>query len=246
MDDLVEQGLESFFRRIENRDTLVPAERLALLRGVSAIESASAGSDMVQEGDRPQKCTLLVSGFAARYRLVASGERQIATIHVAGDFIDLHSFPLKEMEHSVVALTDCTVALFPHPVLKDLTENHPHVTRLLWLLTLLDSALHREWIMCLGRLSAAARAAHLFCELGTRLSAVGQGRPDRFHLPLTQQDLADALGISSVHANRVVQTLRADGLLVWQSEQVTLPDLERIRTLGEFDERYLHLVREPR
>jgi CRP-like cAMP-binding protein len=246
MDDLVERSLESFFRRIENRDTLAPAERLALLEGVSVIDSASAGSDLVQEGDRPQKCTLLVSGFAARYRLVASGERQIAAIHVAGDFIDLHSFPLKEMDHSVVALTDCTIALFPHPVLKELTENHPHLTRLLWLLTLLDSALHREWIMCLGRLSAAARAAHLFCELGTRLSAIGQGRPDRFHLPLTQQDLADALGISSVHANRVVQTLRADGLLVWQSEQVTLPDLERIRTLGEFDERYLHLVREPR
>ena len=246
MDDRVARSLDPLFKRIEHRDMLAAAERLALLRGVSAIEHTSAGSDLVREGDRPQQSTLLVSGFAARYRLVASGERQFAAIHVAGDFIDLHSFPLKEMDHSVLALTDCTVALYPHPVLQELTENYPHLTRLLWLLTLLDSALHREWIMCLGRLSAAARAAHLFCELGMRLSAVGLGSPDSYHLPLTQQDLADALGVSSVHANRVIQTLRAQGLLVWQSEHVTLPELQRIRAFGEFDERYLHLVREPR
>jgi CRP-like cAMP-binding protein len=246
MDDLVAGSLEPFFQRIEHRDTLGPAERQALLGGVSTIENVSAGSDLVQEGDRPQQCTLLVSGFSARYRLVASGERQFAAIHVGGDFIDLHSFPLKEMDHSVLALTDCKIALFPHPVLKGLTENYPHLTRVLWLLTLLDSALHREWIMCLGRLSAAARAAHLFCELGMRLAAVGLGRPDSYRLPLTQQDLADALGVSSVHANRVIQSLRSEGLLVWQSEQVTLPDLQRIRALGEFDERYLHLVKEPR
>lgn len=246
MDDLVAKSLESFFRRIEHRDVLTPAERLALLGGVSTIARVAGGSDMVREGDRPHQSTLLVDGFAARYRLVASGERQFAAIHVSGDFIDLHSFPLKEMDHSVRALTDCTVVLFPHSVLKELTENYPHLTRLLWLLTLLDSALHREWITCLGRLSAAARAAHLFCELGLRLAAVGRGSPDSYHLPLTQQHLADALGVSSVHGNRVVQTLRGEGLLVWQTDRVMLPDLERIRALGEFDERYLHLVREPR
>jgi CRP-like cAMP-binding protein len=246
MDDFVTNSLQAFFRRIEHRDTLPSNERLALVRGVSAIEQFGAAADLVREGDRPTQSTLLVSGFAARYRLVANGERQFAAIHVPGDFIDLHSFPLKEMDHSVLALTDCTVALFPHSALKDMTETYPHLTRLLWLLTLLDSALHREWIMCLGRLSAAARAAHLFCELGMRLAAVNLGKPDDYRLPLTQQDLADALGVSSVHANRVVQTLRSEGLLVWHSDRVSLPNLGALRALGEFDERYLHLVREPR
>lgn len=246
MDDVVTKKLEPFFRRIERRDMLAPAERLALTNGVSAVEIAPAGSDLVRDGDRPTRCTLLVNGFAARYRTVANGERQFAAIHISGDFIDLHSFPLKEMDHSVLALSDCTVALYPHGVLSEITESFPHLTRLLWLLTLLDSALHREWIMCLGRLSAAARAAHLFCELGTRLAAVGLGEADDYHLPLTQQDLADSLGISLVHANRVVQSLRSDGLLVWQSDRVTLPDLRRLRALGEFEDRYLHLVREPR
>jgi len=246
MDDLVTNSLETFFRRIERRDGMAPAERLALVRSVSTLENVRAGVDLVKEGDRPSRCTLLVSGFTARYRLVSSGERQFAAIHVPGDFIDLHSFPLKEMDHSVLALSDCTLAMFPHSNLQELTESYPHLTRLLWLLTLLDSALHREWIMCLGRLSATARAAHLFCELGIRLAVVGLGEPDNYDMPLTQQDLADALGVSSVHANRVVQALRSDGLLVWQADRVTLPDLARLRALGEFDERYLHLVREPR
>ncbi len=246
MQNIVMQRLAPFFRRVENRDILGLAERDALIASVSGFEQAAAGSDMVREGDRPSRCTLLVSGFAARYRMVANGERQFVTIHLPGDFIDLHSFPLKEMDHSVLALTACETAIYPHEALTTVTEQFPHLTRLLWLLTLLDGALQREWIICLGRLSAEARAAHLLLELGIRLASVGLGAPNAFELPFTQQDLADALGLSAVHANRVVQSLRRQGLLVWQSSQVTLPDMDGLRTLGEFDERYLHLVREPR
>lgn len=246
MDEQLARSIDPFFRRIERRDMLAPDERQALLDAVRTTEIFAAGTDLVRDGERPSYCTLLISGLAARYTLVANGERQITAIHVPGDFIDLHSFPLKEMDHSVLALSPCQVALYPHEAVEAMTETYPHLTRLLWLLTLLDSALHREWIMCLGRLSATARAAHLFCELGMRLASVGLGLPDRYHLPLTQQHLADALGVSTVHANRVVQTLRADGLLIWQSDQVTLPDIERLRALGEFSERYLHLVKERR
>lgn len=246
MEEPVEKRLETFLRRVELRDALGPAEREALIQTVSSFEDFDAGSDLVREGDRPQRCTLLVSGFAARYRMVSSGERQFAVIHVPGDFIDLHSFPLKEMDHSVLALTGCQVAIYPHDAITRFTEEFPHLTRLLWLLTLLDSAIQREWIICLGRLSAEARAAHLFCELGVRLAAVGLGEADNYRLPLTQQDLADMLGLSSVHANRVVQSLRKKGLLSWQSNKVTLPNLAAAKALGEFDERYLHLVRESR
>src|SRR4051812_44272094 len=176
----VETQLEPFFRRICHRDALGPSERQALVAGVGGLESFAANTDLVREGDRPSRCTLLVTGFAARYRLVASGERQVLAIHVPGDFIDLHSFPLKEMDHSVVALTACSVALYPHPVIKTLTETYPHLTRLLWLLTLLDSAMHREWIIGLGRLSATARAAHLLCELGIRMDVAGLGACDDY------------------------------------------------------------------
>lgn len=238
--------LGPFFRRIEARDDLGQAERQALIDAVSAFEQFAAGADLVREGERPTRCTLLVSGFAARYRVVANGERQFASIHVPGDFIDLHSFPLKEMDHSIVALTPCEVAIYSHETIKLITEKYPHLTRLLWLLTLLDSALQRQWIFCIGRLSAEARAAHLFCELGVRLAIAGVGFENDYRLPLTQQDLADALGLSSVHSNRVIQSLRKKGLLTWQMNRVTLPNLAAAKSLGEFDERYLHLLKEPR
>jgi CRP-like cAMP-binding protein len=150
------------------------------------------------------------------------------------------------MDHSILALTSCEVALFPHDAITAVTEQYPHLTRLLWLLTLLDSAIQRQWIFCLGRLSAEARAAHLFCELGVRLAVAGVGEINNYRLPLTQQDLADALGLSSVHANRVIQSLRKKGLLTWQMNKITLPDLAGARAFGEFDLRYLHLVKEPR
>jgi CRP-like cAMP-binding protein len=246
MEEHVMRRLDPFLRRIESRDDLGPAERQALIDAVGSFEDFGAGADLVREGDRPARCTLLVSGFAARYRTVANGERQFAAIHVAGDFIDLHSFPLKVMDHSIVALTPCEVAIYPHEAIRAVTEQFPHLTRLLWLLTLLDSALQREWIFCLGRLSAEARAAHLFCELGIRLDVAGLGSANDYRLPLTQQDLADALGLSSVHANRVIQSLRKKRLLTWQMNRVTLPDPAALREMGEFDAHYLHLHKEPR
>ena len=246
MEDAAATRLTSFFRRVELLDILGPAEREALVQAVSSFEDVAAGTDLVREGDRPTHCQLLVSGFTARYRIIAGGERQFTTIHVPGDFIDLHSFPLKEMDHSVVALSACQIAIYPHDAIERITEQFPHLTRLLWLLTLLDGALQRQWIICLGRLSGEARAAHLFCELGLRLAAIGIGAPDLYDLPITQQDLADALGLSSVHVNRVVQSLRKQGLLIWNGSQLSLPDLGGVRTLAEFDERYLHRVKEPR
>ena len=246
MEDSAAERLVTFFRRVELLDVLGAAEREELVQAVSAFEPRRGGDDLVREGDRPTRCQLLVCGFAARYRVVAGGERQFTTIHVPGDFIDLHSFPLKEMDHSVLALGPCVLAIYPHEEVQRITEQFPHLTRLLWLLTLLDGALQRQWIICLGRLSAEARAAHLFCELGLRLAAVGQGAPNHYDLPMTQQDLADVLGLSSVHANRVVQSLRKKNLLVWQGSQLSMPDIDRARALAEFDERYLHRVREPR
>lgn len=238
--------LQVFFRRMERRDELGPEEREALAAAFLRERAAPAGSELVSEGERPSASTLLVSGFAARTSVVKTGERQITAFHVPGDFIDLHSFLIKEMDHAVVALTPVTIAQVPHAAIERLTERFPHLTRLLWLMTLLDGAVHREWLVGLGRLSALARAAHLFCELGLRLEAVGVGSAREFEFPVTQSDLADAMGLSAVHMNRVIQELRARGLLAWQGAGVVLPDLEGLRALAEFDPRYLHLTREPR
>lgn len=238
--------LDLFFRKLERRDAIPPEEREALLRAAGAEVTFPAGADLVREGDRPDVSTLVVSGFTTRYRVLSDGQRQITAVHVPGDFVDLHSFVLKEMDHSVGALSACRVIQFPHQHLTTITERYPHLTRLLWLMTLLDSAIHREWIVAMGRRSAGAQMAHLVCELYVRLGVVGLVRDDSFTLPMTQTELGDALGISAVHVNRVLQELRTENLFTWHNQVLHILDWPRLQERAEFDPRYLHLQLEPR
>lgn len=238
--------LDLFFRKLERRDAIPPEEREALLHAAGAEVTFPAGADLVREGDRPDVSTLVVSGFTTRYRVLSDGQRQITAVHVPGDFVDLHSFVLKEMDHSVGALSACRVIQFPHQRLTTITERYPHLTRLLWLMTLLDSAIHREWIVAMGRRSAGAQMAHLVCELYVRLGVVGLVRDDSFTLPMTQTELGDALGISAVHVNRVLQELRSENLFTWHNQVLHILDWPRLQERAEFDPRYLHLQLEPR
>ncbi|HEV7293389.1 MAG TPA: Crp/Fnr family transcriptional regulator [Devosia sp.] len=238
--------LQPFFNKLEARDALSEEEKRALVAAARQELTFGAGDDLAREGDRPHRSMLLVAGFAIRYRIVAQGERQIVAIHVPGDFIDLQSFLLKEMDHSLAALTHARVYTYPHENLAGLTENYPHLTRLLWLHTLLDAAIQREWIVGLGRLSAASRTAHLVCEIFVRLQTNGLAAGSKISLPMTQATLADALGLSTVHVNRVIQELRQRNLVSWEGTQIEVLDWDGLRRTGEFDDRYLHLVREPR
>lgn len=238
--------LAAFFLRLEQHDLLGPAERAALQAGFGPDITIAAGRDIVSEGDRPAHSTLMISGFSCRYRTLRNGRRQILALHLAGDFIDLHSFALKEMDHSVSALTKCSVAQIPHAVLQRITEDFPHLTRLLWLLTLVDAAILREWAVGLGQRSAVERLAHLFCELYLRFEAVRQAGDNRMHLPIRQADLGDALGITPVHTNRTLQTLRRLGLIEIEGTQLHLPDRVALARLAGFDDLYLHRVRRPR
>lgn len=238
--------LQPFFRRIRLRDHLGADEQQAIADAADERLMFPAGEDLVAEGDRPYRSMLVVSGFTCRYSLSTDGSRQITALHIPGDFVDLHSFLLKEMDHSVAALTNCTVVTFPHERLVRLTERYPHLTRLLWLLTLLDGAVHREWLAGMGRLSAPQRTAHLICEIYVRLEAVGLAGDQSFNFPVTQAAVADAVGISAVHINRVLQELRQRGLIVWDGGQVEITNWKDLVAAADFDERYLHLVRESR
>jgi CRP-like cAMP-binding protein len=237
--------LTTFIRKLELRDEISSDERDALMATAGDMAVFPAGSDLVQEGDRPGECKLLIEGFCSRYRLSRDGERQITAIHIAGDFVDLHSLVLKEMDHSVGAFSDCRVVRFPHARLTRLTETHPHLTRMLWLMTLIDASTHREWLAAAAR-SARAQLAHLVCELYVRLRVTEPATSRRFALPLRQPDLADALGLSLVHVNRTLQQLRSGELLQWQGSEVEIVDWDGLRGLAEFDDTYLHLTSEPR
>lgn len=242
----VEELLQPFFRKIMRRDKIGAEEQAAIVAAAAERLDYSPGEDLVLEGQRPHRSMLVTTGFTCRYRLVSDGERQVTAIHIAGDFVDLHSFLLKEMDHSVGALTACSVVTFPHERLVKVTERYPHLTRLLWLLTLLDGAIHREWLVCMGRLSAAQRTGHLICEVYARLRAVGLADDHSFAFPITQAAMADAVGISTVHINRVLQELRQDDLIAWDRGLLDIRNWHALAEMAQFDDRYLHLVREPR
>jgi CRP-like cAMP-binding protein len=236
----------SLILRLAARDDLSAEERIIVENMFTEVRVVKAGEDIVGDGDRPLHSTLVVSGVAARYKVLKEGERQITALHLPGDFVDLHSFLLKEMDHGVSAISQCRVATVPHQTLTRLSEEQPHLTRLFWLLTLLDGALHREWLVAMGRRSAIGQMAHLLCELRDRLQIVGACDENSFEMPITQIDLSDVLGLSSVHANRVLQELRSDHMVTWKGATIEIGDLAGLRRLAEFDDRYLHLTKEPR
>jgi CRP-like cAMP-binding protein len=234
-------------RKLERSDVLSDEEKDVLDRSFTRIREFRADEDIVREGDRPTESCIILEGFAARYKVLPSGRRQISAIHISGDFVDLHSFMLKTMDHGVMTLAPTRCAFVPHANLKKITEDYPHLTRVLWLSTLIDSAIHRSWLTAMGRSSATAQMAHLICELHVRLGAVGQTNGNSFHMPVTQEELGDALGLSTVHVNRVLTELRNGGIVQWLAGgAVTILDWDRLSEIAEFSPAYLNLHNEPR
>ena len=239
-------GIGLLLLKLRARD-VVTAEEEEVLRGsVAEIREAPAGRPIVRAGTILNHCTLLFDGIVGRYKDLADGQRQIMELHVPGDFLDLHSFLLKQIDHNVGAMTAVRYGLVPHDTIRRITETHPHLARMLWFSTLLDAAIHRERILSVGRRNAESRLAHLFCELGIRLELVGLAENGRYRLPITQGDLADASGLTSVHVNRMLKKLRDDGLLTFRGGEVVIHDNDRLRRVAEFDPTYLYLERRPR
>lgn len=235
-----------FFRRLELRDRVSEAEKELLLQAFEPPEIIPAQGAIVREGERVTKSVLVLSGISCRTRTLRNGERQIVAVHLPGDFVDLHGFLLKTMDHDVEAMTPCVVSRLPHPQLERITERLPHLTRCLWLLTLIDGAIIREWAVGLGVRTARERMAHLFCELNTRMKAIGLSVDNSFSFPVAQATLKDILGLSAVHTNRTLMDLRQRNLLSWERGIVKILDPERLCHEALFDDQYLHLQSEPR
>lgn len=232
--------------KLRARDLVSEEEEEVLRAAVSEIREYPEGRTIVRTGTTLSASTLLVDGIVCRYKDLADGQRQIMELHVAGDFVDLHGFLLKQLDHNVGTMTPVRIASFPHDGLRTVTETHPHLGRMLWFSTLLDAAIHREKILSIGRRSAMARIAHIFCELLVRLRIVGLADDRSYALPLTQADLADVTGLTSVHVNRMLKKLRDEDLLTFRGGMVTIGDWDRLQRVAEFDPAYLHLERQPR
>ena len=238
--------LSRFFAKLRLRDELSLEEQTVLEASVSKVETFRAGGAIALENEPQFYSRILLDGLAARSKVLPDGTRQITALHVGGDFVDLHSFLLKRLEHDVIALTPVKVASVPHGELREISERHPHLSRVLWLSTLIDASIHREWLVSAGRRSAVQQVAHLFCEMLVRMESVGLSDGVTIPFPLTQGEMGDVCGLSTVHVNRVAQELRGAGLLEWTRAAVKIHDREGLAALAQFDPAYLVLRNEPR
>lgn len=238
--------IEAHLQKLRARDSISPEEEAAIRAMIFEVREFPADVTVVRHGRDLSECLLLVDGWMARTKTMKNGHQQICELQFSGDFVDLHSFTLKKLDHNVLTLTPCRLAVVPHDNIRRLIDRFPHLGRVYWLLTNIDASIHREWTASLGRRSALERMAHLFCEIFERLKLVGQTAGNSYAFPLTQQELAECLGLTPVHVNRTLQELRKQGLIEVQRGQVTIPDLPALKAAGEFDPEYLYFEKRPR
>lgn len=233
--------IEAHLMKLRARDTVSPEEEAAIRSAIGSVRDFPADTVIVRAGELLHSSTLLIDGILCRYKDLQGGQRQITELHVPGDFVDLHSFTLKRLDHNVLSLTQCRIATVPHERLRQVTDALPHLTRLYWFTTNVDAAVHREWEVSLGRRTAIARIAHLFCEMFVRLQVIGQTDGDSYDLRLTQSDISECMGLTAIHVNRTLRELREQGLVQFRGGRVTIFDMQRLIDLAEFDPAYLYL-----
>ena len=227
-------------RKLASIAAITAEERAALLALPIAVKDIPARQDIVRTGDKPLQCCLVVAGFAFRYKLIGDGRRQILNFHVPGDIPDLQSLHLAVMDHNLAALTPLTAGFIAHDAVHDLNARFPCLAGALWRDTLADAAVLRERIVSIGQRDGLSRTAHFLCEMFHRLAAVGLAADRAMALPITQVEIADALGMSFVHINRMLRELRERRLVTLQGQKVMVENWAELEAVADFDAAYLH------
>jgi len=231
--------VELLQRKLERVAALTSDDRRALAALPLRVAHFRADQDIVRQADRTLQSCLLIQGLACSYKIVGHGKRQIVAIHLPGDMPDLQSLHLGQVDTTVMTMVPTKVAIILHEHLGGLFAN-PHIATALWRSIVADAAIAREWVANVGRRRAVTRTAHLLTELITRMYAIGAVKGDSFELPITQEELGDALGMSVVHVNRSLRALRQQGLISWVGPVVSILDLQALATVADFDADYLH------
>lgn len=240
-----EHPLNLLVRNLALRAPLSAQERQALLELPYTLRMLDSGTYIVREADTPSSCPVLVSGFAFRQKVTGEGLRQIVALQIPGDALDLQTLFLDVADHSVQMLTRGEVAFVSRTHLQDLARSHPGIGHALLVKILVEASIFREWVVNVGRRDARTRMAHLLCEIAVRLHAHGLAPDYEYELPMTQEQLADALGLTSVHVNRTLKMLAMEGLVTRTKRTVSFPEWQLLRKAGDFNQRYLHLEPQP-
>lgn len=202
--------------------------------------SLGPGMDIISEGEDPRTVNLIVEGWACRYKMLEDGRRQILAFFVPGDLADLHVYILQAMDHSIAAMTPLRYSMLTPAEFEDLGDEHPRILRALWWDALLTASIQREWLVSAGQRSALESVAHLACELFLRMKMVDLAENGRCDFPLTQSDIADALGLTQPHVSRTVKELNDTGLATLKRGHLIVHDLSGLKNLAMFNPNYLH------
>jgi CRP-like cAMP-binding protein len=235
-------ALEPMLRTLEYWGKLGDDDRDAVLALPHNLKTVQPNHYIVREFDRAEYSCVLLSGYAVRHKIVAGGHRQILSIHMKGELVDLQNSLLGTADHSVQMLTAGKIAMIPRTEVQHIAFQRPAVGRAMWINTLVDASIFREWIANVGRRDALSRIAHLLCEFSLRLKVAGLGEPTNYELPMTQDQLADATGLTAVHVNRTLKALEADGLIARRTPRfIEIGDWRKLADAGDFNSAYLHL-----
>ena len=238
-------ALEPLIRKLEYRQTFSAEDRAALLALPHSVKRFEAHHYIVRERDEATHSCLMVSGFSVRHKIVGGGFRQIVAIHMKGEMVDLQNSLLGTADHSVQMLTEGHVAMVPREEIVRIAFDRPAVGKALWIDTLVDGSIFRDWIANVGRRNARARIAHLLCEFSLRLQHAGLAAEGAYQLPMTQEQLGDATGLTSVHVNRTIKALEAEGLISRISPRaITIGNWKNLADAGDFDSGYLHMKKD--
>jgi CRP-like cAMP-binding protein len=239
--------LDPLVRRWSKHSRLSDDDRRAIVTLPRVRRTFGKDAYLVREGQETSECAVLLAGFAYRQKLLRDGHRQIISFHIPGEFIDLQNSLLGTADHNVQSLNRCEAAIIPRSAIVELADSHPAIRLAMWIDTLIDASIFREWVVNVGRRNSRARIAHLLCELAARLETNGDGKDGTFDFPLTQEQIADATGLTAVHTNRTLQSLRRDGLIQLDSGSLRILDWGGLKEVGDFDELYLHqqILKEP-
>lgn len=236
--------LASWVRKMDSWAFLNNEERDAMLALPYTLKTIEAHHYIVREGDKPTQSCVMISGLSYRHKVTANGARQILSIHMSGDIVDLQNSLLGIADHNVQILTASEVAFIPREAIVELAFERPAIGKALWYDTLVDGSIFREWIANVGRRDARTRLAHLLCEYALRLEAAGLGSHREWELPMTQEQLADCTGLTPVHVNRMLKSLANEGLIRRTRRSVTINDWKSLAAAADFDSSYLHLPEE--
>jgi len=233
--------LALFVRELEKYARFDDDDVRELVELPARLRRLDTGAYLVREGDVPTHCSILLDGFAYRQKVTGEGSRQILAVCIPGDAIDFQNMFLDISDHGVQTLNRALVADIPREDLQRLVLSRPAIGSAVMHMTLIEASIMREWVVNVGRRDSRARIAHLLCEMALRLKNVGASYDGAgFDFPLTQEQLADATGLTSVHTNRTLQSLRRDGLIKLNSRALQVLDWDGLKKAGDFDELYLH------